>query len=120
AGPHPAGGHLDVLADGERAERSAVLKRPSEPGAAPPVRAPPGDVATFELDRPRRWSVEPGHHVHERGLSRTVGPDQADHLVPLELERHFLQRPDTLESPCDAAGPARSGPAALVRPWRGG
>ena len=41
---------LDVLPDGQPAERAAVLKGPRQPGAPAPMRPPARDVAPFELD----------------------------------------------------------------------
>ena len=33
----------------------------------------------------------PGQELHERGLARAVGPDQADPLAGADLERQVLE-----------------------------
>ena len=93
AGPDAERRDLDVLPHRQSAERAAVLERPRDPGAAAPVRAPAGDVALAELDRARRRGVEAAEHVHERRLAGAVRADQADDLVPVQLERDVRRAP---------------------------
>jgi hypothetical protein len=59
--------------------------------------APAGDLLPAKLDRPRAGEVEAGEDVHEGGLAGAVRPDEADDLMPMELERDVLQGADTLE-----------------------
>ena len=107
---------LDVLAHGQLAERAAVLERAREPGAPAPVRAPAGDVALVELDRAGGREVEAGDQVDERRLAGAVRADQADDLVPVQLERDVVERLHALERARDGGGPERSpGPPRRVR-----
>src|SRR5947208_1027295 len=99
------GGDLDVLAHGERPERAAVLERARQPGSGAPVGAPAGDLATAQLDGARGRQVEAGEEVDERRLAGAVRADEADHLVAVQLERDFLQRPDALEGTRNGGGP---------------
>jgi hypothetical protein len=61
------------------------------------VRRPRGDVLAGELDRAGGGRVESRQHVHERRLAGAVRPDQADDLVPAQLERDAAQRVQRLE-----------------------
>jgi hypothetical protein len=64
-----------------------VLERPRKTVAPTPMGFPACDVAALELDGAFLDEVEPGQHVHEGGLAGAVRPDEADDLVPMELER---------------------------------
>ena len=72
-----------------------MLERPREPGTGPPVRAPACDASPLELHRTRGGTIETREHVHEGRLARAVGADETDHLVPVQLERHLLEREDS-------------------------
>ena len=85
--------HLDVLPHGEPAERAAVLEGPGETRPPAAVRPPARDVASFELDRALVREVEAGEEVHERRLPGAVRADEADDLVPVQLERHAREAP---------------------------
>jgi hypothetical protein len=82
-----------------------VLEGARDPGPAAALRRPAGHVAGLELDAPGRRPVEPGQQVDERRLAGAVRPDQADDLVPAQLELDVRQRGDALEGPGDADGP---------------
>src|SRR5207237_6547974 len=111
-------GHLHVLADRETAERAAVLERPREACTPAPRRAPRGHVAIAELDRASVREVEAAEHVDERRLAGAVRPDQADDLVPVQLNRHIAERPDALERARDPGRPQGLAPARhAVRSW---
>ena len=102
---------LDVLAHAQPGERPAVLERARETGPAAAVRRPRGDVLAGELHRAGVREVEAGQHVHERRLAGSVRPDQADHLVPVQLHRHAAKRVDARERPRNVGGPKNvSGP----------
>ena len=59
----------------------AVLERAREPGAPPAVGRPARDLAFLELDGAGRRQVEPGHDVHQRGLTGAVRADEPDDLA---------------------------------------
>ena len=48
--------------------------------------------SSVELDVPARRQVEAGDDVDERRLAGAVRPDQADDLVPVQLERDVVER----------------------------
>ena len=103
--------HLHVLADGQRAERAAVLERAREPVPAAAVRRPARDVASLQLDRAGGRPVEAAEQIDERRLARSVRPDQTDDLTPPELERDVAERLHALEQTGDRGGPeCSSGP----------
>ena len=108
--------HLDVLAHGERPERVAVLERARE------ARAGRGGAALQRVtSRPSSSTVpvvgrsKPAEQVDERRLAGAVRPDQADDLVPVQLERDVAQRVHAVERARDSGGPERcSGPPRLL------
>ena len=103
--------NLDVLPHRQTTKRSAVLEGPGETCPPAPVRPPARDVAAFELDRSLVREVEPGEDVHERRLAGAVRADEADDLVPVQLERDVAERLHAVEGTRDAGGPERgSGP----------
>ena len=60
-----------------------------------------------QLDRPAVGESKPVMQVDERRLARAVRADQADDLVPVQLERHVVERVHPLERARDADGPER-------------
>ena len=88
-------GHLDVLAHRQLPEGAAVLEGARQPAAGAAARAPASDLPALELDRALARNVEPAEHVDERRLTGAVRADQPHHLVPVQLERHVLQRART-------------------------
>ena len=86
------------------------------PARPPPVRAPAGHVPFVQVDGAGGRDVEAREHVDERRLAGPVRPDQADDLVPVQLERDVVQRLHAREGPRDGGGPERSsGPPARFR-----
>jgi hypothetical protein len=78
--------------------------------------APTRDVAAPELDHARVGEVEAGDDVDEGRLPCSVGTDEADDLVPVQLERHVTERLHPLEGTGDRGGPENwSGPPAFLR-----
>ena len=71
------------------------------------MRPPARDIATLELDRALVREVEAAEDVDERRLPGSVRADQADDLVPVELERDVAQRLHALERTRDGGGPER-------------
>jgi len=74
-----------------------------------------GNIGRYGAHRPdlRRWSAcrTPANHVHQRGLPRTVGPDQPEHGASLDLEADLAERPQaavTDSDPVDGAARRRS------------
>jgi hypothetical protein len=67
--------------------------------------APTGDVALAELDDAGARQIEAGEHVHERRLAGAVRPDEADNLLPVELESHLPQSVDAFEGTGNGGGP---------------
>jgi hypothetical protein len=80
----------------------AVLERACEPGTPAPLRRPPRDVPSLELDTPAGREVEARDDVDERRLPGAVRPDQADDLAASELEIDACERLNTLEGAGDA------------------
>ncbi len=99
------GSDLDVLAHGQRAERSAVLEGPREPGPAALARTPGRDRVVAERDRAGRREVEPRHHVDERRLAGAVRADQPDDLVAVHLQVDAPQGVHALEGARNGGGP---------------
>ena len=81
------------------------LERSGESGPAPARRRPTGDVGALQLDRPRRWEVEPGHDVDEGGLPGSVRSDQTHHLMAVQLQGHIVEGMNSLEVPAYTGGP---------------
>jgi predicted component of type VI protein secretion system len=82
-----------------------VLERPREPVTAAPVRRPARHVLITERDRPAVGPVEAAQDVDESRLAGTVRADQADHLAPVEVEVHPVERLDSLERTRNGGGP---------------
>ncbi len=57
---------------------------------------------------PEVGPVEPGDQVDERRLAGAVRADQADDLVPVQLDRDLVERLHALERARDGDGPKRS------------
>ena len=76
--------------------------RPRRCGLQPVISRPSSSIV------PARREVEPRHQVDERRLAGAVRADQADDLVPVQLERHVVERLHALERARDRARPQRS------------
>lgn len=77
---HVAGGP-DIVKNAQRPEEPDVLKRPRDPAPGDPVGALAGNIHPVERHPPGSRRIDPGHHVEDRRLARTVRPDEADELV---------------------------------------
>ena len=71
---------LQRLAHREVAEEPRRLEGSAEPDAAPALGRQPGDVVAEQFDA-TAGRQEAADRVHERGLARAVGTDEADHLA---------------------------------------
>ena len=81
ASADPERSDLDVLPNGQRSKRAAVLEGAYHAGPRPSMSAPTGDVSVAELDGAGSRQIEAGEHVHERRLAGAVRPDEADDLM---------------------------------------
>ena len=108
-------GDLDVLAHRERAGTSgcagtsARARRARAGAALQRVTSLP-----LELDRPRGREVEAGEHVDERRLAGAVRADQPDDLVPVQLERHAVERLHARRTTRETAAARRDPPGRRV------
>ncbi len=92
-----------ICADHHVLERRHLRKQPNvlegaadtEFGDAVPLEA--SDRPAFDPHLTLGGLVHPGHHVEERGLARTVGPDQAQNLTGVDAEIDVVQRGQTAE-----------------------
>ncbi len=91
-----------------------MLKRPGETLSSAAIRPPASDVTAFELHRAFVRKVEAGDDVDEGRLARPVRPDEPDHLVPVQLEGHVMERLNALEGTRDRGGPECFGPPRLL------
>ena len=101
--PRPRAGSVerdaDRLVHGERAEEPGVLERPRQAELGAGRGGPTGEVATRRARiRPRVGDEEPRDEVEQRRLARAVGPDDADDLALVELDRHVVDRGDARRS----------------------
>ena len=95
--PEPDGADLDVLEHGQIRKRAAALKRPREAGCGTAMRRVVADVDALELDPPGGQGLKAADRVHERGLARSVGADQAVDVADPDLEIDLIERLDPLE-----------------------
>jgi len=71
----------------------------------------PAQVLEFRTKEVLVREIDPGEHVAERGLARTVRADEADDLGAVQFERHTSERLHACKRARDASGPERcSGP----------
>ena len=82
---------LDVLAHGQVPEQPHDLERPGDAPRRDLARRQPGDVLAAAQHPPLGRLQLAGQDVHERGLARAVGSDQAEDLAGLEAERHPIE-----------------------------
>src|SRR5205807_1455107 len=96
--------HAGVLADAHVVEGRHVgeepdlLKRPSDAELGDLVGLEPGDVLPLENDRARGRRVDAGDRVEERGLARTVRPDEREDLALADLETDLVDRRQSSET----------------------
>ena len=72
-------------------EQARVLEGAAQAEPGPGRRRAVGDVDAGQLDPPGVGTEEPGDDVEERGLAGAVGPDDADDLAVLGVERHVVE-----------------------------
>jgi hypothetical protein len=80
-----------VVRDAQRAERLKPLEGASKPQAGSSADREPGDVPPQQHDAARAGTQLTADDVEQRGLARTVRPDQPDDRPRLDGERHIAQ-----------------------------
>src|SRR5688572_12545666 len=83
-------------------EQADVLERARNPGCGDAVGREPGDVSAGEGKPSVVRRVDTGEDVEERGLSRAIGADEAEHLARRDAEGNLLQRLHAAEALADA------------------
>ena len=91
------------LEHGEIREDLHELEAPGEAEPGQGHRPDAGRVAPLEPDRPRGRPQNPGEHVDERGLTRTVGADDRDELAGAHREAHPVERDEVAVELADVA-----------------
>src|SRR5690349_14768432 len=84
--------HREILLDGQAREHSAPLRHEDQARAGAAKRGNPRELAAAEADRAARRRREARDRAKRRGLARPVGPDQADELPSLDLQRYPFHR----------------------------
>jgi hypothetical protein len=95
----------DVLGDAQGVEQGDVLEGAADAGLGDLVRPEVQQAPAGEADLPLTGLTEPAQAVEQRGLARTIGPDQAADLSLGDVEGHAGQRDDAAEAhaePLDA------------------
>src|SRR5262249_51627810 len=90
-----------VLEHGHRRKEREVLERPRDTALDDPVRRCTQQALAIEDNLSAFRPVEPGHHVEERRLARSVGPDQADDLAARYVEGDAVECDDAAEAARD-------------------
>ena len=110
---HPFVGEGHGLEHGEVAEETGVLERAAEPVPGPVGGGHRADVPAEQFDG-APGGHEPADRVHDRGLARTVGPDETDDFVALHPEVDVVDDPVGAELD-DEASDREVGPAVAGR-----
>jgi len=82
----------DVLRHGHVGIQLQALERANESGRGSSVRRPARDLQLIQAHGAAAEAGEAGHRVHERGLARSVGADQADDLSRANRKTHRVGR----------------------------
>jgi hypothetical protein len=82
----------EVVGDAEVVEQLDVLEHPGDAEPGDLVRRQAHELASVQLDRPLLWAVYPGDAVEDGGLAGSVGPDDGEELVHVDVERDVAQR----------------------------
>jgi len=72
--------------------RSSSDSEPADAGQTALLRAGPGDVAPVENDAPRAWRERAGDEAEQGRFARAIGPDNAQGLAFLDIERDRIGR----------------------------
>jgi hypothetical protein len=91
-----------VVEDGQPGEQAGDLKGPRHAQGRPAVARPACDIAAEQQDLARGGGQGPGDDVEERGLARSVGPDDR---LPVAGEHLQIDAPDGLQA-AEALGEA--------------
>ena len=95
--PEADGGHLDIVEHAHILEQAASLKRSRYTRPPEIIGLPAGGVLAVEQHSTEAWALKSGETVHQRRFAGTVGPDEAEHLVPLDGQTDFGKRSQSLE-----------------------
>ena len=97
--PAEAGGH--VFEHREGGEEANGLERAGNAEAGNIVGQAACDVAAVRVDPPCRHALKAGKDVDQRALAGSVRADQAEDLIPRELDREVLKRGEAPETDGD-------------------
>ena len=86
--------HDQVLLHGHRAPQLQVLKSASDAEPRAFVHRRVSQRVVVEIDRPCVRPDDAGDAVEERGLARAVGPDEAEDLAAVQVQRHAIESDD--------------------------
>ena len=80
----------DVFLNGEPSEDRRFLGQVTNPGARPLVDRQVADIFVVEDDTALIVIDQPHNHIKASGLTRTVWPQQADHLSALDFDADLI------------------------------
>ena len=101
--------------DFEAAFRALAADMIADARAHPLVGAKPADIRPVERERAAGQRMGPRQHPHQRGLPRTIGTNQRDHLGLGHVERERMHRREQLVARFDRAQPQNSHSGELPR-----
>ena len=82
----------DAVKAGKLEDRRWPLERAHEPEPCPVGGREPAKIPAREGHSPAIWHIDPGQHVDERALTRTVRADEPDDATLLDPKAHIGQR----------------------------
>ena len=84
--------HRDVLGNSQLWKQLKVLKGSPQTCTSPPYTSPVGNVLPLKGDLSGGARHRPANAIHQSRLARTIGADESEHLVNVQIEINPRQR----------------------------